>query len=56
MTTADLHQVLQDFYAASHGEQKLSSPEFNGVHNGDVFMNWLLKVELVFNYKHYKDP
>lgn len=34
---------------------KLSSQEFSGEHNRDGFMDWLIKVECVFESKHYKD-
>lgn len=56
MTSADIHRIYKDFQATSHRDQKLNIPKFNGEHNDDVFMDWLLQVEVLFDYKQFRDP
>lgn len=56
LSHADIHQIYQNFQVASHGEQKLNLSEFSGESNGDVFMDWLLQVKSVLEYKKYIDP
>lgn len=45
-------QILKDFQVASHADEKLNLPKFNG----DGFMDWLLQGEAVFTYKQFRDP
>lgn len=48
--------IYKDFQATSHGDQKFNIPKFDGEHNSDAFMDWLLQVEAMFNYKQFRNP
>lgn len=51
-TTVDIHQLYIDFQATSYGDQKLNLPKFNG----DIFMDWLVQVEVVFFLQAFPGP
>lgn len=55
LTIDDIDRVYQDIQATSHGDQKLNLLEFDGELNRDIFMDWLIQVESLFEYK-YKRP
>lgn len=56
LTTTGIPRIYTYFQATLHGDKKLNIPEFNGEHNGDVFIVWLLEVDVVFDYKQFRDP
>lgn len=41
LSTTVIYQIYMDFQATSHSDEKLNIVEFNGEHNGDIFVDWL---------------
>lgn len=49
-------QLIKQIYDFSNHCQKLHLLQFSGENNGDAFMDRILQVESVFEYKNYSNP
>lgn len=56
LSSLDIHKIYHNLQATSPSNQKLDLPEYNGDHNDDIFIDWLIQFEYVVKYKKYKDP
>lgn len=51
-----VRMIVQEMNKLGKSDHKVSIPEFSGETNGDAYLDWLIKVESIFNLKAYGDP
>lgn len=56
LITVAIQQSYRDIQAVFQEDQKINIPEFKGEDNGVIFMDWLLRVNVLFDYKQLRDP